>query len=319
MGAEGRETMGADQRGTATVRPFRVAAVQATPAFLDREATIAKGCALIARAGAEGARLIAFPEVWVAGYPVWLDLAPGAALWDHPPAKRAYARLVASAVRVPGPETARLGAAARAAGAYVVIGVHELAGSTLYCSLLYFGPDGALLGVHRKLLPTYQERLLWGQGDGRGLLVLGTPLGRLGGLLCWEHWMPLARQALHERGETLHVAAWPWVHELHQVASRGYAFEGRAFVVAAGTVLRKRDLPDDLELLRAIPGEPDDFLQRGGSAIIGPDGAYLAGPVWEEETIVYAEVDPARIIEERLTLDVAGHYSRPDVFQFRVV
>ncbi len=118
--------------------------------------------------------------------------------------------------------------------------------------------------------------------------------------------------------ETLHVAAWPWVHELHQVASRGYAFEGRAFVIAAGTVLRRRDLPGDLELLRAIPGEPDDFLQRGGSAIIGPDGAYLAGPVWEEETIVHAEVDPARIIEERLTLDVAGHYRRPDVFQFRV-
>lgn len=310
--------MGADQRGTATVRPFRVAAVQATPAFLDREATIAKGCALIARAGAEGARLIAFPEVWVAGYPVWLDFAPGAALWDHPPAKRAFARLVASAVRVPGPETARLGAAARAAKAYVVMGVHELGGGTLYCSLLYFGPDGALLGVHRKLLPTYQERMLWGQGDGAGLIVLDTPLGKVGGLCCWEHWMPLARQALHERGELIHVAAWPHVHELHQVASRGYAFEGRAFVIAAGTVLRRRDLPDDLELLRAIPGEPDEFLQRGGSAIIGPDGGYLAGPVWEEEAIVYAEVDPARAIEERLTLDVAGHYSRPDVFRFRV-
>ncbi len=235
-----------------------------------------------------------------------------------PPAKRAFARLVASAVTVPGPETARLGAAARAASAYVVMGAHELGGGTLYCSLLYFGPDGALLGVHRKLLPTYQERMLWGQGDGGGLIVLDTPLGRLGGLLCWEHWMPLARQALHERGETLHVAAWPAVHEMHQVASRSYAFEGRAFVVAVGTVLRKRDLPDDLELLRAIPGEPDDFLQRGGSAIIGPDGGYLAGPVWEEEAIVYAEVDPARAIEERLTLDVAGHYSRPDVFRFRV-
>ncbi len=298
--------------------PFRAAAVQATPVFLDRAATVAKACALIARAGAEGARLIAFPEVWVAGYPVWLDHAPGAALWDHPPAKRAFARLVASAITVPGPETAQLGDAARAAGAYVVIGVHELGGGTVYCSLLYFGPDGALLGVHRKLLPTYQERLLWGQGDGTGLIVLDTPLGRLGGLLCWEHWMPLARQALHERGETLHVAAWPWVHELHQVASRGYAFEGRAFVVAAGTVLRRRDLPDDLELLRAIPGPPDAWLQRGGSAIIGPDGTYLAGPIWEEETIVYAEIDPARAIEERLTLDVAGHYSRPDVFQFRV-
>ncbi len=176
-----------------------------------------------------------------------------------------------------------------------------------------------LLGVHRKLLPTYQERMVWGQGDGGGLIVLDTPLGKLGGLCCWEHWMPLARQALHERGELLHVAAWPSVHEMHQVASRGYAFEGRAFVIAAGAVLRRRDIPDDLELLRAIPGEPDDFLQRGGSAIIGPDGGYLAGPVWEEETIVVAEVHPQRAVEERLTLDVAGHYSRPDVFRFRVV
>ncbi len=310
--------MSATRVDTTAARTFRVAAVQATPVYLDREATVAKGCALIAQAAAAGARLIAFPEVWVSGYPVWLDFAPGAALWDHPPAKRAFARLVASAVAVPGPQVARLGAAAKEAGAYVVIGVHELAGSTIYASLLYFGPDGALLGVHRKLVPTYQERLLWGQGDG-GLIVLDTPLGKLGGLLCWEHWMPLARQALHERGETLHVAAWPWIHEMHQVASRHYAFEGRAFVVAAGAVLRKRDLPDDLELLRAIPGAPDDFLQRGGSAVIGPDGAYLAGPTWEQETIVYAEVDPERAIEERLTLDVAGHYHRPDVFQFRVV
>ncbi len=310
--------MGADQRAQTPLRPFRVAAVQATPVFLDREATITKGCALIAEAAGQGARVIAFPEVWVAGYPVWLDFAPGAALWDHPPAKRAFARLVASAVQVPGPAVERLGAAAREAGAYVVMGAHELGGSTIYASLLYFGPDGALLGVHRKLMPTYQERLLWGQGDGSGLLVLDTPLGKLGGLLCWEHWMPLARQALHERGETLHVAAWPWVHEMHQVASRSYAFEGRAFVIAAGSVLRKRDLPDDLELLRAIPGEPDDFLQRGGSAVIGPDGLYLAGPVWEEETIVVAEIDPGRAIEERLTLDVAGHYHRPDVFQFQV-
>ncbi len=130
--------------------------------------------------------------------------------------------------------------------------------------------------------------------------------------------MPLARQALHQRGETIHVASWPWVHEMHQVASRHYAFEGRAFVIAAGTVLRKRDFPADLELLQAIPGDPDTFLQRGGSAIIGPDGAYLAGPVWEEETIVTAEIDPQRVIEERLTLDVAGHYNRPDVFRFSV-
>lgn len=298
--------------------PFIVAAVQATPAFLDRATTVAKACDLIAHAAAAGARVIAFPETWVSGYPVWLDAAPGAALWDYPPAKAAFARLVASAVTVPGPDVITLGAAARAANAYVVVGVHELGGSTIYASLLYFGPDGALLGVHRKLMPTYQERMLWGQGDGSGLIVLDTPYGNIGGLLCWEHWMPLARQAMHEMGETIHIAAWPHVHEMHQVASRSYAFEGRAFVIAAGAVLRRRDLPADLALLRDIPGEPDDFLQRGGSAIIGPDGRYLAGPVWETETVVTAEIDPRQVIEERLTLDVAGHYNRPDIFHFHV-
>lgn len=301
-----------------TSEPFRVAAIQATPVFLDREATIAKSCDLIAAAAAQGARVIGFPETWISGYPVWLDAAPGAALWGHAPAQAAYRRLVTSAITVPGPDVERLAAAAKAANAYVVVGAHERGGGTLYCSLLYFGPDGSLLGVHRKLMPTYQERLLWGQGDGSGLHTFDTPLGTLGGLCCWEHWMPLARQAMHQQGETIHVAAWPHVGELHQLASRSYAFEGRAFVIATGMVLRKRDLPTDLELLASIPGEPDDLLQRGGSAIIGPDGGYLAGPVWEEEAIVVAEIDPERIVDERLTFDAAGHYNRPDVFEFRV-
>lgn len=305
--------------GRGGVPPFRVAVVQATPVFLDREATVEKGCALIAAAAAQGARIIAFPEVWVSGYPVWMDNSPEAAYWDHRPAKEIFARLVASAIEVPGPEVARFGAAAKAANAYVVLGAHELGGSTVYCSQLFFGPDGALLGVHRKLMPTYQERMLWGQGDGCGLIVLDTPLGKLGGLICWEHWMPLARQALHQRGEAIHVASWPAVGEMHQVASRHYAFEGRAFVLAAGSVLRKRDLPTDLELLRVLPGGPEDFLQRGGSAIFGPDGAYLAGPVWEEESILVTEIDLQRTIEERMTLDVAGHYNRPDIFRFKVM
>lgn len=297
---------------------FRVAAVQATPVFLDRDATVAKTCDLIAEAAAGGARLIAFPEVFVSGYPVWMDWAPEAAHWDYPPAKQAFVRLVASAIEIPGPQVTQLGAAARAANAYVVIGAHELGGSTLYCAQLFFGPGGDLLGVHRKLMPTYQERMLWGMGDGSGLHVFDTPLGKLGGLLCWEHWMPLARQALHQRGETLHVAAWPSVHEMHQVASRHYAFEGRAFVLAVGTILRRRDLPTDVELFETIPAGPDDFLQNGGSAIFGPDGAYIAGPVYDEETIVFADIDPQRTIEERMTLDVAGHYNRPDVFRFSV-
>ncbi len=297
---------------------YRVAAVQSTPVFLDRDATIEKTCDLIARAANDGARVITFPEVWIPGYPVWLDRSPGAALWDSGPAKQVHRRLVANAITVPSPQVDRIGKAAREANAYVVVSAHELGGGTLYCSQLFFGPSGALLGVHRKLMPTYTERLIWGQGDGSGLIVLETELGKLGGLLCWEHWMPLARQAMHQQTELLHVACWPDVNDVHQLASRHYAFEGRTFVLAAGTVLRKRDLPNDLELLQAIPGEPDDLIQRGGTAIIGPDGAYLAGPVWDEEAIVTAEVDPGRAIDERMTFDAAGHYNRPDVFTFGV-
>jgi nitrilase len=297
---------------------FRVAAVQSTPVFLDRDATVEKTCDLIERAAAGGARLIAFPEVWIAGYPVWLSEAPSAALWGHDPARQVYRRLVANAVTIPSPQVDRIGEAAREAGAYVVLGAHERGGGTLYCSQLYFGPDGSLLGVHRKLMPTYEERMVWGQGDGSGLLVLDTELGKLGGLLCWEHWMPLTRQAMHEQSELLHVACWPDVKDAHQLASRHYAFEGRAFVLAVGTILRKRDLPDDLELLREIPGEPDELIQRGGTAIIGPDGGYLAGPVWDDEAIVTAEIDPGLAVEERLTFDAVGHYNRPDVFRFSV-
>jgi len=297
---------------------YRVAAVQSTPVFLDRDATVEKTCSLIARAAGEGARLIAFPEVWIPGYPVWLSGAPSAVLWGHEPARKAFRRLVANAITIPSADVTRIGAAARAANAYVVIGVHELSGGTLYCSQLFFGPTGELLGVHRKLKPTYDERLIWGQGDGDGLIVLDTELGKLGGLLCWEHWMPLTRQAMHEQTELLHVASWPDVNETHQIASRHYAFEGRTFVLAVGTVLRKRDLPTDLELLREIPGEPDDLIQRGGTAIIGPDGEYLAGPVWDEEAIITTEIDPGLAVEERLTFDAAGHYNRPDVFNFRV-
>ncbi len=297
---------------------YRVAAVQSTPVFLDRDATVEKTCRLIAHAASEGARLIAFPEVWIPGYPVWLSEAPGAALWGHEPARQVFRRLVANAISIPSPQVERIGNAAREANAYVVVGVHELSGGTLYCSQLFFGPMGDLIGVHRKLKPTYDERMIWGQGDGNGLIVLDTELGKLGGLLCWEHWMPLTRQAMHEQTELLHVACWPDVKEMHQVASRHYAFEGRAFVLAVGTVLRMRDLPADLELLHEIPGEPDELIQRGGTAIIGPDGEYLAGPVWGEEAIVTAEVDPGRAVEERLTFDAAGHYNRPDVFTFRV-
>ncbi len=301
---------------------FKVAAVQAAPVFLDREASVAKACRLIAEAGAGGARLAVFPETWLPGYPVWLDVAPGAALWNHPPAKEVFARLVAHAVEVPGPATDALGVAAAEAGCAVVMGINERErgrpAGTLYNTIVYVGADGRLLGKHRKLIPTYTERLVWGRGDGSTLDVYDTPLGRVGGLVCWEHWMPLARHAMHATGEQVHAALWPTVHDLHLVASRHYAFEGRCFVIAVGSVLRRDQVPEDLTIFDGDGLTPDTYVLAGGSAIIGPDGHCLAGPLGVEETILFADIDLARIAEEHLTFDAVGHYGRPDVFTLTV-
>jgi nitrilase len=301
---------------------YRVAAVQASPVFMDREASVAKACKLIAEAGSGGAQLAVFPETWLPGFPIWIERAPGTALWDHQPAKEAFTRLVANAVEAPGSTTDALCAAAAEAGCGVVMGINERQGGrlsgTLYNTIIYVGEDGRLLGKHRKLIPTYAERLIWGQGDGSTLGAFDTPVGRVGGLVCWEHWMPLARHAMHVTGEQVHAALWPTVEEIHQVASRHYAFEARCFVVAAGSVLRRDQVPDDLEIFRGDGIDPGEHLLAGGSAIIGPDGNYLAGPAGAEETILYTDLDTSRIAAEHQTFDPVGHYARPDVFSVTI-
>lgn len=298
--------------------PITVAAIQHPPVFLDLGGSLAKAESLIREAAGQGAQLLVFPETWLPGYPVWLDVAPGAALWDHPPAKEVFTILFENSVEIPGPTVARLSAVARDTKTTVVMGLNERDGGTLYNTMLFIGADGELLGVHRKLIPTYSERTVWGRGDGSTMTVVDTAVGRVGGLICWEHWMPLARHALHLERELIHVAQWPTVKEMHLVASRHYAFEGRCFVVAAGTVLHQRDLPD-LELFGEIPGSPDDLLMRGGSAIIDPQGSLLAGPLADEEGILLAEVHPRKATEGLMTMDAAGHYARPDVFAFRLM
>ena len=302
-------------------RISRVAIAQAAPVFLDLEKSVDKAVRLVGEAAGRGARLVAFGETWLPGYPAWLDLCPGSAYWDHPPAKKAYARLVENSAIIPGPETDRLRAAAREHGVVIVIGVHErVAGGpghgTLYNTNLVIGPDGSILSRHRKLVPTHAERLVWGPGDGGDLEAVATPIGRVGSLICWEHWMPLARQAMHESAEEIHVACWPTVRDMYQVASRHYAFEGRCFVLAAGLITRAGDLPADLELPPGVRENPDGLVCSGGSCIIGPDGALLAGPVFDREEILVADLDLGRIAEESMALDVTGHYNRPDVFQF---
>ena len=271
-----------------------------------------------------GAQLVVFPETWIPGYPAWLDVSRDVALWDHEPAKQVFARMARDSVAVPGPTLDRLRTMARESEVTLVIGIterveHGVGRGTLYNSLLTIGPDGALLNHHRKLVPTYTERLVWGGGDAEGLRAVETPVGRVGGLVCWEHWMPLARQALHESGEDIHIAVWPTAHEMHQVASRQYAFEGRCFVIAAGALMRASALPSELEVHPGRVTSPDQWVLRGGSAIIGPDGAYIVEPVYDAPSCLIAELDLGRIRREQMTLDVAGHYHRPELFEFRTL
>jgi nitrilase len=300
---------------------MRVAIAQSAPVYLDKPASLAKALGLIEQAAKADARLVAFGETWLPGYPAWLDVCAGAALWENAAAKDVFARLRCNSISVPGEEVSALNKAARDLKITIVIGVNERVDAgpgngTLYNSLLTISEDGLLKNHHRKLVPTYTERLVWGNGDGRGLEAVPTSAGRIGGLICWEHWMPLARMAMHNSGEHIHVAVWPTVHELHQLASRHYAFEARCFVMAVGLMMPAADVPR--ELLRGVPlsrGD-DQWVEHGGSAIIGPDSQYVVQPVFDREELIMADLDLVKIDREVMTFDVSGHYARPDLFRF---
>jgi predicted amidohydrolase len=292
------------------VRPFVAAAIQRAPAVLDRDATVERAVEAIGEAARAGARLIVFPETWLPTYPYWHPMTEA-----REEVSQLFRRLFEQSVSVPGPEIERIGEAAAHAEATVVIGVNEReeAGGTLFNTLCYLGPDGALLGKHRKLVPTLGERLIWGRGDGSDLDVYPTPVGRLGGLICYEHQMAPARYALCGLGVQVHASVWPGYAMLHPIvdaATRHLAYENACFVVVARDVLSVDDVPADLPLR-----EPSVWDAHGGSAIIAPGGRYLAGPEFDKETIVFAEIDLASTIEAKRWVDGVGHYSRPDVFQ----
>ena len=298
--------------------PVKVACIQAEPVVLDREATIDKLERLAAEAAGHGAQLLVFPEAFVPAYPssLWARALAG---WSQPGAKEAFALLARESVAVPGPATDRIGAAAREHGVWIVTGVTEVdpaRPATLYNTLLYHAPDGSLAGKHRKLVPTNHERLVWGQGDGGGLRAIETPLGRLGGLVCWENYMPLARFSLYESGVEIYLASTADDSDEWQATLVHIARESRAFVVAPAHFQRASAYPDDFPLRELLEGR--DVIGRGGSAILAPDGSYLAGPLYAEEGILYAELDAGRLHEERQRFDPAGHYHRPDVFRLTV-
>jgi nitrilase len=300
-----------------------VAIAQRAPVLLDLAASLDRAVDCTGEAAAAGARLMVFPETWLTGYPAW---AFGLAGWQDPVARDWHARLLAASPAIGAADDLAdgLGPVRRAAREHavtVVIGLNERAGGTLYNSLATIGPDGTLLNLHRKLIPTHTERIVWGPGDAAGLRAVSTAAGRVGGLVCWEHWVPLARQTLHAAGEQIHVAAWPDTPEMHQIAARSYAFEGRCFVLSAGLFLTVDDLPGELvEAYRAGlgPGAEGDVLFDGGSAVIGPDGGWVVEPVRGHAELIVATLDLTAIDRAHQDLDVVGHYARDDIFELRV-
>ncbi|MCL1896501.1 MAG: carbon-nitrogen hydrolase family protein [Clostridiales bacterium] len=295
----------------------KVCAAHVAPVFLDREATVEKACGLIAEAGRAGAELVVFPEVFVPGYPYWI--------WTKQTKDGVpfFVELMDNAVVVPGPATDAIGKAAKQAGVFVVMGMTERGGGTLYNTLLYFDNAGRIIGKHRKLVPTMSERVVWGRGDGSDLSVFDTPLGKISGLICWEHTMDLARYALAAEGEQIHCSVWPGISAVTndpnseifdavaECACRHHAVAAQAFVICVMTPVAQ----DSIDRL-GFAGRPDMMKTGGGwTAVIAPNGQVIAGPhTGAEEKLLMADIDLGQIAFAKFACDSAGHYARPDVF-----
>ena len=295
---------------------FLAAVAQIAPVFLNREATIDKACKIIAEAADGGARIIAFPEAWVPTFPYWPRALP------HPNRSLsvdAYVALYREAVEIPSPATERLCAAARKGSITVVMGLNEKEsrqGGTMYNTLLYIGPSGEILGRHRKLMPTFEERCVWGMGGADRLQVYSTDCGRLSGLVCGNNLMTLAKYALLSQGEQIHVAVWPsrtGMKDMVDVVSRNYAIEGQVFVLCACGYFTADHVPDEFALKPHT-----EWAIGGGSGIIDPMGRYLAGPVYDREELIQAEIDLDRIIAAKSVHDTTGHYARPDILRLEI-
>jgi nitrilase len=297
-----------------------VAVVQHPSVALNRDATLKRGVELLEVAAAKGAKLVAFPETWVPGYPEWLwRLRPGD---DYALTAEIHARLLESSINLAAGELNPMQAAARRAKVTVGIGIHERDGDfsrgTLYNTLVLIGPDGSILNRHRKLVPTNPERMVWGMGDASGLRVVDTPAGRVGGLICWENYMPLARFSVFAQGCEVYIApTWAcgpgWVATMQHIAQ-----EGRCWVLCIGSALRGKDIPRDFPQRAKLFPDLDEWFNAGDSVVVAPNGEIVAGPLHEEHGILYAECDPARAASAKRTLDVTGHYGRPDIFHLEV-
>ena len=288
--------------------------------LFDREGTLERVASWTARAAKAGARLVLFPEAFIPAYPRGLGF--GFIVGSRSEAGRRLWRLYnEQSVDIPGPAIERLGAIAREHGVFLAIGVIErdpVTRGTLYCTLLYFGPDGALLARHRKLKPTGSERLIWGEGDGSTLLTVDTPFGRLGGLICWENYMPLARTAMYAKGVDIYLAPTADNRDTWQATMRHIGCEGRCFVLGCNQFVTRDMYPEEVLREEALPGDAPPIMSRGGSVIVSPFGEVLAGPLWDEEGVLTADLDLGMLTRARLDFDPCGHYARSDIFRLEV-
>ncbi|HEX6208621.1 MAG TPA: carbon-nitrogen hydrolase family protein [Actinomycetota bacterium] len=300
---------------------MRVAAAQTHPAWGDKEAGTKRVLEWIGRAADERVQLVAFGEAFLSGYPFWVSRTDGAR-FDAADQKEAYAFYLEAAVELGGPELAQISEAVRDLGVFTYLGLTERgagpARGTVYCTLVAIDPARGVVSAHRKLTPTYEERLVWGAGDGHGLRTHDVGPSRVGGLNCWENWVPQARHAMYAQGEDLHVAVWPGSTGLTRDATRFVALEGRCFVLSAGALLSPGDVSDEFPLRGPALDRAPEVMYDGGSGVAGPDGAWVAEPVSGEERLVVADLDMSRVREERQSFDPTGHYARPDVFEVRV-
>ncbi len=305
-------------KGVSMNEKILVAAAQVSPVFLNKTETVNKACDIIEKAGQQGAKLIVFPEAFIAGYPDWVWLVPnskGAVL------NELYKELINNAVSIPDNSTEQLCKAAKKAGIYVVMGINERnsesSNSSLYNTMLFIDDKGEIMGKHRKLMPTGGERLIWAQGDGSTLHAFDTSFARLGGLICWENFMPLARMSMYQAGTQI-LAAPTWDKSNNWLLAMQYiAREGGLFVISCCMALQIDDIPDRYDFKSLYP-EGRDWINAGNSCIINPQGEIIAGPVGEKEEILYAEIDLDLITVSKRMFDAAGHYNRPDVFQFKI-
>lgn len=298
----------------------RVAVAQAASVMMERDASIEKAISLTVEAGERGAKIVVFPEAFIPGYPRGLTF--GTSVGNRTlEGRKDFYRYWENSIVVPSKSTEELGEAARKAGVYLVIGViekdHEAGGGTLYCTVLFFGPDGALLGKHRKLKPTGSERLIWGEGDGSTLPVFDTPYGKIGSLICWENYMPLARAAMYAKGIQIYITPTADARDSWQATIRHIAAEGRCFVLSCNQYVTKDMYPTDLACYDELASSPEE-MTRGGSAIVGPLGEYVKQPVYGKEELLIADLDLREITYSQFDFDVIGHYARPDVFQLVV-